>query len=1682
MAKRKQINKNLVALLTVMGILLTVVVVALATSQSVPKDPNIWAERALQNEKAGDFEMAIRRWWKAYDVSGSGGQGKDVSYLIEMARVQFEWGDLMQAFATLQRARDEQPGNAEVMTAYLERLWQAFQPPIVFRAFMDLQVPTLRDNMLAYAQALQQRDEFPPIAPASEAAALWARDDAQHDPELEREAAAALERAIGLDATSTYVIQARIEKLLRDMQARRMELERGRAGMSEIEQLDREFARQRAELLQAGVEAHPADRQLVLAYADYLQGEGVRTLNAGNQPGAGAAAADPAVQQAAQEHFQQAEAVITEALAQAPDDPHFHYALAQLLFSQVAREAERLSETAYGELIDRVREHAGRALELEPALYDAYPLLARATLVAKREEALSQEASPERYEAALAVYEDGMTKTVGLHSLEETLSSLSRTKERFYAHAFHMALSYYESAADDEMKRERLSWAQRFLELAQVRYPEQPFTHYMTGELAMAKGERAVAIREFQEASARAKESTWAYPRMWFEAFGGVLPVHRLAVLYNQYEQPGEAMRYTQEAIERYEGQELAPWRGNAPAPLELAITRAQLLIKLNQPEEARDYIASVHERYSEQVAGNARVREFLVGLDAEALRRVDPEAAGEALQGLEESPTRLLNQARFALADSNLATAVERLSELVKLEELTASAGGQALALLPALAEGGRRDDAERLLGELRSRFGQEQALQRPFEEAEIFIASEDPAQRDERLLEFIANEPDETNRIRRYYQFYLQRGEMDQARRYLSQLEQKLPDDVAVFEAQFELALREGDLESATGYSLKLAELNADLAGGATYRGRLRLQQGRPEEAARELEAARDKLPRSSELQTVLGQSQLAAGRLLDGIESLQEAVQLNPHNFAANKLLYIAYQQPGVTPEMKPADGGLSYLRRARELNPQDPFIQEQAQYLAEEESPRKAITEREQRREQQPQDFDNLLRLAQLYIRVGDNTKAAACMQDAAQIDASSAQLAQLISEFYSALGQRREGEMLLRAFIDAQSGQGKGDAYVILSNFYDRLGDGATAEQALQQAVRAYESEVGDPAERQELLAQGYLRLVQFYRQHQQPEPMITAARRALDQLAPNDARAANARLVILQGLFAMNRLGEAEEAVQAFQRDFPENANGKLMLAALKLRQQDWDKALRTYGEVLQERPDHLPALRTYARLLGYYGRYSEAREALRRAKRISEEAVAIRPNSEDARLFPDVALELAELYEQMGDLEEAERELRALLDAAGRSGDPNERDFREQALVDRLVTLLHKAGKVEEARQLVSEFKNRYPTSAYWASRLAQAWFNRGDELKRLGRTADAKMPYAEAARYYQEAVQLAQQEVQAIREQMQAVGQRNDPRLAALTRRLNSVSNFSIRWQAFRIEALTMAGQPEEALATFERLRAAAQGNLPAILRAAALQAYRDLGRHAEAMQELRAGLADASQAGSGMVSSVVGLALQYYSRSDLLEVLREALEQAAPQSEASYRLRNALAGVLLNERKLVEVQEVTAPIVAEAPADSPERVMAINHQAQALEFAEDFPAAIERYRQVLEAAPDDVVALNNLAYLLLEHTDRHQEALQLARQARELLPTDPQVLDTLGWAYYRQGEVAEAEAAFQRAVNLDPEHVPANLHLGQLLADRGRTHEARTTLQKAKALAAKQGLTDYEAEIDAALAKLP
>jgi tetratricopeptide (TPR) repeat protein len=113
----------------------------------------------------------------------------------------------------------------------------------------------------------------------------------------------------------------------------------------------------------------------------------------------------------------------------------------------------------------------------------------------------------------------------------------------------------------------------------------------------------------------------------------------------------------------------------------------------------------------------------------------------------------------------------------------------------------------------------------------------------------------------------------------------------------------------------------------------------------------------------------------------------------------------------------------------------------------------------------------------------------------------------------------------------------------------------------------------------------------------------------------------------------------------------------------------------------------------------------------------------------------------------------------------------------------------------------------------------------------------------------------------------------------------------------------------------------------------------------------------------------------------------------------------------------------------------------------------------------RRILEIEPNNMIAMNNLAWALCEEEnqpDAYPEALALAERGLRIAPDYVDLLDTRGYAFFRLKNFDKAEADFVRCARLYPPNSPwaaiPRYHLAKTYAAMERKAEAQEQLRMA------------------------
>jgi Flp pilus assembly protein TadD len=131
--------------------------------------------------------------------------------------------------------------------------------------------------------------------------------------------------------------------------------------------------------------------------------------------------------------------------------------------------------------------------------------------------------------------------------------------------------------------------------------------------------------------------------------------------------------------------------------------------------------------------------------------------------------------------------------------------------------------------------------------------------------------------------------------------------------------------------------------------------------------------------------------------------------------------------------------------------------------------------------------------------------------------------------------------------------------------------------------------------------------------------------------------------------------------------------------------------------------------------------------------------------------------------------------------------------------------------------------------------------------------------------------------------------------------------------------------------------------------------------------------------------------------------------------------------------------------------------------------------YPQAAERYKQALDLDASFAPAANNLAWHYAEREGKVDIALELARRAKQALPDDPNVADTLGWVLYRRGLYAAAIEHLKFSAEKLPQNAEIRYHLGMAYLRNGDKVRAKTELTAALNLGEFSGKEEAERALE-------
>jgi tetratricopeptide (TPR) repeat protein len=557
------------------------------------------------------------------------------------------------------------------------------------------------------------------------------------------------------------------------------------------------------------------------------------------------------------------------------------------------------------------------------------------------------------------------------------------------------------------------------------------------------------------------------------------------------------------------------------------------------------------------------------------------------------------------------------------------------------------------------------------------------------------------------------------------------------------------------------------------------------------------------------------------------------------------------------------------------------------------------------------------------------------------------------------------------------------------------------------------------------------RLAEMYWKAQRQHDAVAEAQEILKR-DPNDVptRRLLARIYLrLLGDLSANG-GQSEIAARAIEqykeiyRLEPSDTESALWLARLYRLRNDHDKAEEVLRGILKGDPDDEPAIEQLTQLLLDEGK--------------SPEAIALLEGMTSHTPSPVLLDLLGDAYTQTKDLAKAE-------DAYRRA---SEIDPSELSHLRGLGQTLLAEEKYPEALVVYQKLADLMPDDADVYLRTAQIYremhqLDHAEEnlLKaRQYAPGSLEVMYNEAMLYqaqgrYEDAIRVLSDAISGVKGQSAVLPSRRRS-LAVLYQELGQLYRDRQSYQAaaYTYEELGHLGDEEDRRA-----------------RLLLMDTYREARDLPKALQVGKDALAKYPK-DPAMQSREASLLGENGQTDEAVKMLRSQLTN----SEADREIYLNISQVYERSRRYKEAED--AARMAEAlPGQPRDNEMVWFLLGAIYEKQKLFDRAEEQFKKALAVDPNNATVLNYYGYMLGDLGQRLDEAEVLVKGALKEEPYSGAYLDSLGWVYYKQNKLADAETTLRKAVDRDSHDPTIHSHLGDVYSKLGRTELAAAEWEK-------------------------
>jgi tetratricopeptide (TPR) repeat protein len=540
------------------------------------------------------------------------------------------------------------------------------------------------------------------------------------------------------------------------------------------------------------------------------------------------------------------------------------------------------------------------------------------------------------------------------------------------------------------------------------------------------------------------------------------------------------------------------------------------------------------------------------------------------------------------------------------------------------------------------------------------------------------------------------------------------------------------------------------------------------------------------------------------------------------------------------------------------------------------------------------------------------------------------------------------------------------------------------------------------------------------------------------------------------------RLGRIREAVAAAQEQInkhPNDVDAHMLLGHVYLRSlgdgqnpqsgEMLQAAIKEYETIAKLKPDDVETHLLLGQLYGLAHDSAKAETEFKAAQKID-------PNSEE------VVLSIARLYSEQGDLARAAKVIEgvptddrsarmdfALAGIYDQLKQPKNAVKAYRAAVDEdpdntdakrgLAAALAASGQMDEAAKIYSQILGSDPQDA-------QALIRQADIQRQQGHYEQALATLKKAATLVSDNVELSYNEALVY----DALG-RFDDSIKTLKQLLTATlpadgkytdgdrSNRALFLDRLAIVARE-ANHTDEAVAAYKEMQQLG-GDYQVRGADGIVDAYRDAHNWKAAL--------DAAAAAAKAMPTNHDIQLTYARQLADSGKVDEALKLANAQLAGTPDDRDVyftIADINVRDKRWKDASEILDK--AEGLATKPEeKAFVAYYRGTVAERQKLFDQAEIEFRKGLQLSPDFAPIQNYLGYMLAERGQKLDEAVSMLKKVVSFDPQNGAYLDSLAWAYYKQGQYALAED-YERKAALRMSNDPTVLdHLGEINAKTGK-----------------------------------